>query len=154
MQYEIQAYVLNELYHQTYGHRLDAMRFVFLQNGAIFDARCLSESKSNEVVAGEIDAAIAGIAAGAFERRVGQSSAPIAIGGLIASPWCAEGLSRTGGAGSRASRSRRPRSSQRRRASPRPCHNRAATTMSYRGFYRTPSGTVYGNFFPVLNASQ
>ncbi len=69
-QYEIQAYVLNELYHQTYGHRLDAMRFVFLQNGAIFDARCLSEPKSHEVVAAEIDAAIAGIAAGAFERRV------------------------------------------------------------------------------------
>lgn len=71
VEYEIQAYVLNELYRQTYGHALDTMRFVFLRDGRIFDAGCLSESRSREVVAAEIDAAIAGIAAGLFERKVG-----------------------------------------------------------------------------------
>ena len=70
-QYEIQAYIMNEVYRQTYGYPLESMRFVFLQDGAIFKARCLSEHKSREIVAGKIDAAIAGITAEAFERKIG-----------------------------------------------------------------------------------
>lgn len=59
--YEVQAYILNELYKQKYNTCLEKFYFKFLRDGAVYQAKCLHPSLERNAITDMILDALCGI---------------------------------------------------------------------------------------------
>ena len=66
---ETQAYILGELYRETYGDDLEVMAFVFLKSGDVHYARALGEGRSRTAAEKRIETALAQIAAREWPKK-------------------------------------------------------------------------------------
>lgn len=69
--YEVQAYILNELYKQKYDQALKGFSFEFLKVGKLYDAHCLIEQDARHYAEGIVKAALEGITEEQFDRQKG-----------------------------------------------------------------------------------
>jgi len=71
--YEIQAYVLNELFMQRHGHYLRKFVFVFLKDGYQYEAECITDARAWKRKGNMIQNALDSIKKLEFEKRVSFS---------------------------------------------------------------------------------
>ena len=69
--YEVQAYILNELYKQKYDRFLKGFSFEFLKVGKLYDARCLADEKVKQATEWKIGEVMQGIAKECYDRQKG-----------------------------------------------------------------------------------
>jgi hypothetical protein len=68
-EYEIQAYILNELYQQKQGYKLNEFRFIFLADGEIYRAKSITPGSWRDRTEGRIKDAIRDIHAYRFPKK-------------------------------------------------------------------------------------
>jgi len=69
-QYEIQAYILNELYRQKNGYGINDFRFIFLDNGYVYHAQSLFLGELRTGIEEQIRSALDAIHARRFDKKV------------------------------------------------------------------------------------
>jgi hypothetical protein len=69
--FEVQAYILNQLYKQKYGNPLSGFSFEFLKVGNLYDAKCIKESEARTTIENAIQETFENIEWCKFDRHKG-----------------------------------------------------------------------------------
>jgi hypothetical protein len=69
--FEVQAYILNQLYKQHYDKHLNGFSFEFLKVGKVYDAKCLKEQESKNTIENAIKETFENIEWCKFDRQKG-----------------------------------------------------------------------------------